>query len=361
LLLVLLAGAVHSLSLAEESLATHNHPAAEATFDAGYTAGYHAAIRDRSAGNPTKARQNFNAIDTNSDGTITRQEFQKDRVWLGAYNMTHADEISPADSAPCEQVFGADPLWSESSPQTKCPWHKSLHRICTLPFANITTHTAERWSTSNCATCRKLLWKLPYPTINQVKAQPQYLASWLKVGERYLQPRSSCTSCKPGSVLIMDSVHDRVGSCFKFSPGSNTSSHRSIVGITPFEKSVKLSSVITGHYISRAPVMSNTKLMTKTVVSELILPIWSLGSDTAATAAKTWFNDSGVIGNHSCSKVTCYARKQVQCSGNVCDVRKIVQCANICQAWKGPAAKCSPELCSGKFGHVACKEMTSMF
>merc|ERR1712086_893641 len=43
------------------------------------------------------------------------------QAWQGTYNMTHADKILPADSAPCKQIFTGDPLWSEDSPQAKCP------------------------------------------------------------------------------------------------------------------------------------------------------------------------------------------------------------------------------------------------
>jgi len=313
-LLVLLAGAVHSLSLS-----THDHSAAQA--------------------------------------------------WQGTYNMTHADEILPADSAPCKQIFGADPLWSEDPVQTKCPSHISIRATCTLklPVANIIrlpsqsftieAETAELWSTRNCVTCRKLLWKLPYPKDNK------HTAVWLKVGERYLEPRYSCTSCKADSVLVMHSVHDRVGRCFKFIPGKEgTGYHQSFVGKKPYVVTTKMGSVITGpsppgwvNHISRASMSATKKLLTKVILSDDILAIWSLGDGTA----QKWFKDAGVIGANGCSQVTCYAQKQVQCSGATCDVRKTVKCANVCQAWT-TNPKCRTDLCEGKFGHLVCKDMTSL-
>jgi len=295
-------------------------------------------------------------------GAAPQDDVDGDRVWRGAFNMTHVDEILPADSAPCEQVFGADPLWSESSLQTKCRpdvgASKKWSKQCDLEFANVTAKLAQSWNTHNCATCKKLLWKLPYPT--NEKAPPQEEASWLKVGERYLEPRNSCTSCKDGSVMIMYSVHDRVGTCFKFSPAKKSSTRKAIISTSPIVRSARLKETITGNnHRPKALVMSNEKLMTRAFVGEQQIPIWSLGEDKAAQNASEWFKKAGVVGKHGISKATCYARKQVQCSGDLCEVRKVVQCANICQAWI-PKPKCRPDLCRGQFGHVACLEMTTL-
>ena len=260
-------------------------------------------------------------------GAAPQDDVDGDRVWRGAFNMTHVDEILPADSAPCEQVFGADPLWSESSLQTKCRpaknGTKKWSKQCDLEFANVTAKLAQSWNTHNCATCKKLLWKLPYPT--NEKAPPQEEASWLKVGERYLQPRKSCTSCKDGSVMIMYSVHDRVGTCFKFTSAKKSGTRKGIIGKSPIVRSARLKETITGNnhrqvaqgsyraWVPKALVMSNEKLLTRAFVGEQEIPIWSLGEDKAAQNASEWFKKAGVVGKHGISKATCYARKQASC------------------------------------------------
>merc|ERR1712086_1049505 len=315
------------------------------------------------------------------------------QAWQGTYNMTHADKILPADSAPCKQIFGADPLWSESSPhgtftfgssQTKCSSAGSITNKCVVPkVGTIIARTVERWSTRDCATCRKLLWKLPYPKLSG-SSDPKKAwtnpAFWLKAGERYLDPRQSCTSCKEGSVLVLYSVQDRVGRCMKFIPtfvwgktnigyGEQTSGQWSFIGKKPYVQSTKIGSVVMpnrganwglglhGATVPKGLDPPRPELLSKAYVSVKKLCMSHLGNGAAIKS----FTDAGVLGTYQCSEVTCNAQKQVQCFGAACDVRKTVKCVNVCQAYINPPdQKCSPELCNGKFGHIMCKEMTSL-